>query len=229
MKTCFIGRADPKAIDLFLHEERERRSFSPDREKMEDFIIAYEPTEAFSIPITRAQHSLKAVRGATEQNFRAYIETNKIPIVKTHRAGGMIWHGPGQICLAPIIDLQRLKLNLIPYCSLLEKTCIQTLAHFGICALQNHYMAGAQGAWVIEADGTKKKIAFYAAGVRNGIVIHGCMINVSPNLYPISLIDPCNLPGVEVTSMEEVLGKAPDIQDVAQIFMETFVQLITDN
>lgn len=223
MKIHRLARADPKEVDLFLQSERERRFFSSERQKLDDLLLVYEPTEAFSI---HRETDIKSVRKETEDDFWAYAVEKAVPIIKTKRGGGMIWHGPGQVCLAPLVDLERIRLNITNYSNILEETCIETLNYFGVSALRNHFMAGSQGAWVEERDGIKRKLAFFGWSDARGIAIHGCAINVSPDLYPFSLIDPCNLRSAEVSSMERFLLNKLNAEEVGKTAAEIFIKLL---
>ena len=223
MEIYRLGRTDPEAIDLSLRRERERRFLSSERKKLDDLLFIYEPTESFSINRDR---DMESVRKATENEFRHYIAEKDIPIIKTKRGGGMIWHGPGQVCLAPLINLERMKINGPDYTCVLEHACIEVLRHFNIAAVTNRYIAGAQGAWLEGKDQVKRKIAFLGWSCARSMAIHGCAINVCPDLYPFSLIDPCNLKGVEVTSMDRNLLKHPTIEEVGKIASEIFIDLL---
>jgi lipoate-protein ligase B len=172
------------------------------------------------------EKDMASVRKATESEFRSYIAEKSISVIKTKRGGGMIWHGPGQICLAPLINLERLKINGPDYTCILERTCIEVLCHFNIAAVTNRYIAGAQGAWVKGKDQVKRKIAFLGWSCVRGMAIHGCAINVCPDLYPFYLIDPCNLRGIEATSMERELSQYPTIEKVGKAASEIFINLL---
>ena len=223
MEIYWLGRTDPETIDLSLRRERERRFFSSGCNKLNDLLFIYEPTESFSINMEK---DIRSVRKATEDEFWHYIAQKSIPIIKTKRGGGIIWHGLGQVCLAPLVDLERLKLNGSDYTCILERTCIETLNHFNIIAVTNRYIAGARGAWVEEKDQVKRKIAFLGWSCVRGMAIHGCAINVCPDLYPFSLIDPCNLQGVEVTSMDKKISPCPTTEEVGKAASEIFVDLL---
>lgn len=222
MEIYRLGRTDPADIDALLFCEQNKRGIAHDREKKKDMLYIYKPTEAFSITHER---DLKSIRYATRAQFYAYTKAHNIPTITTHRGGGMIWLGPGQIALAPLVDVKRRQIDLLDYSALMEETCIETIAAFGIKSVRNHYRYGAQGAWM-ESGEELKKIAFFGLKAARGIMIHGCIVNVEPDLYPFSLIDPCNLPGISVTSLKEVLGETPPLFEVEDILIATFLKLL---
>ncbi len=225
MKISRWDSVNPAYIDQFLVRERERRVLAPERQIIDDFAILYEPNEAFSIVRDK---DLASIRKETEQEFKTYVTWRNIPIIKMHRGGGMMWHGPGQVILAPLVDIRRLHFDTSTYSSVLERTCLLTLRKFNIEGRLHHYRPGAQGIWVEDKEhGSElRKIAFFGWNESRGIAIHGCAINIFPDLRPFSFIDPCNLPGVKVTSMEKVLGRTPSVSDVARVLAETFEKTV---
>lgn len=224
MITRYIGRTSMREINMRLLTLQERRAYSSMRPRKKDLAFLFEPEETFSFQHERDFTAIHDIR-----KLISYMDTHSVPLIKTHRGGGMIWHGPGQIVLAPVIDLERLKINIPEYTSYLEESCIRTLSHFGVSSFRNHTGHGAEGVWTTDPH-TKiaKKIAFLGYYDTRGIAIHGCAINISPNLYPFSLIDPCNLPGVSATSILEILGNAPPIPEAAQRLAEEFSKIISE-
>ncbi|MBI1957220.1 MAG: hypothetical protein HYS44_02070 [Candidatus Niyogibacteria bacterium] len=211
MELRYLGRADPARVAEWLAEERSRRVGSPTRSAFPDFAYIYEPEECFSV---HRESDTDFIRHPAE--FRDYVERRAIPIVRIMRGGGIIWHGRGQIVLAPLVDLLRAKLSFKEYHCILEKTCIEILRRWNIEGLRNRYRDGAEGIWAYEKNDpfefnpvTPKKIAFRGTHLSGGIITHGFALNVAPDLYPFSLIHPCNLPDAEATSMQKILGMEP--------------------
>lgn len=224
MEILYWGRTSPKKVDEYLQRERERRVYSAETHK--EFIIVYEPTEALSI---QRDANLQGIRKETEREFQEYMKRNNVPIITTKRGGGIIWHGPGQVCLAPLVNVKHRCISASTYSKVLEESCVKTLEHFGVKAIRNHYHKGSQGAWVVDKEGTKKKIAFFGWSESRGIAIHGCAINVSCDLTPFFFIDPCNLPGVQATSIKEILGGAPSIDEVADVLVKIFIKVLYES
>lgn len=214
MRIENLGAASMEDVDAHLFCLQVKRGRSPTRMTDEDCAYVFEPYEAFSVA---RGDDFSAIR--SPEKFWSYVNARKVPVIMTHRGGGMIWHGPGQAVLAPIVDLERARINLFSqYTLYLEETLIRTLEDFGVQGFRHpSWQGGRQGVWVKDrAGGAYKKIAFLGFRDSRGIVIHGCALNVSPNLYPFSLIDPCNLKGVAATSMKEVLGSVPATHAVAK-------------
>lgn len=122
-----------------------------------------------------------------------------VALERTDRGGDITYHGPGQLILYPIVDLNRLKLGIHDYMRLLEETVIRTLADFGIAGDRD---ASATGVWVrTSPDTPTAKIAAMGVRVRRWASMHGLSLNVNPNLAHFNLIVPCGLAGRPVTSL----------------------------
>ena len=79
------------------------------------------------ITITRRKAARKHVV-ATEQQLR----DAGVEVAQTDRGGDVTYHGPGQLVVYPILDLNILGLRLHGYMRFLERIVIDTLAGFGV-------------------------------------------------------------------------------------------------
>lgn len=141
-----------------------------------------------------------------------------IEVHRVERGGDVTYHGPGQLLGYPILDLRGHRQDVGWYMHSLEEVLIRALADFGIEAGR---LEGRIGVWVGD-----KNIAALGARIEEWITYHGFALNVSPDLSHFDLIIPCGYKGIGVTSMEEVLGEAPEMREVrrsvAQRFSEVF-------
>lgn len=142
-----------------------------------------------------------------------------VDVVHTDRGGDVTYHGPGQLVVYPIIDLNAHALRIIDYIRLLEAAILDALATFGI---QAHTDPAATGVWVRSvgqpgaalgqpapddaADFSDAKIAAIGVRVRQWVSMHGLSINVDPDMAHFDLLVPCGLHGRPVTSMARLLG-----------------------
>ena len=83
---------------------------------------------------------------------------------------------------------------------------IATLGDFGV---QAETVEGVTGVW---ADG--RKIGAIGVKISRGVCWHGLSLNVSADLSYYDHIVPCGMPDLGVTSMEAILGHAPDVEAV---------------
>jgi lipoyl(octanoyl) transferase len=144
-----------------------------------------------------------------------------IDVHETGRGGDVTYHGPGQIVGYPIIDLNPDRRDVHRYVRDLEAVLIRTAADFGIHAGR---VAGLTGVWVGD-----DKLA--AIGVRIGrwITSHGFALNVNTKLDHFQLIVPCGIPDRGVTSMERLLERRIDTDEVQGRIVEHFTNVFEFN
>ncbi|MBX3405825.1 MAG: lipoyl(octanoyl) transferase LipB [Phycisphaeraceae bacterium] len=141
-----------------------------------------------------------------------------VRVAETDRGGDITYHGPGQLVVYPIIDLNFFGLRLHDYMRLLEQAVIETLAEFGVRGERD---ATATGVWVprvaeVAAPGAgAAKICAMGVRIRRWVSLHGLALNVTTNLEHFGLIVPCGLVGRPVTSLRQELGEScPDMARV---------------
>jgi lipoyl(octanoyl) transferase len=159
------------------------------------------------------------------------------------RGGDITFHGPGQLVGYPILDLRGLKsadgnktLGAVDYVRRLEEVLIRTCADFGI---HGERIPGLTGVWTRGLDATAPdrtiaplargttlhnpaKIAAIGVHISRGVTSHGFALNVTTNLDYFKLIVPCGIASKPVTTMSKELGKAPNLDQVAQAVARNF-------
>lgn len=124
-----------------------------------------------------------------------------IEVFDIERGGDVTYHGPGQLVGYPIIDLNRHRPDLHWYLRSLEDVLISALSAFDITAERS---TGYTGVWT-----GGRKIASIGIHVRQWVTWHGFALNVTTDLTPFSLIVPCGIPDVQMTSIErQARGRA---------------------
>lgn len=161
-----------------------------------------------------------------------FLKEKGIEFYKNNRGGDITFHGPGQLVVYPILDLEHFFTDLKKYMRLLEEVVIQVLAEYGIEASRSE---GETGVW-LDADipGCARKIC--AMGVRTSrwVSMHGLALNVNTDLNYFQMIVPCGIQSKGVTSMEIELGKKVELQEVFDKFVQHFIrvfdaQIISDS
>lgn len=138
-----------------------------------------------------------------------------IELYETGRGGDVTYHGPGQLVGYPILDLKPDRQDLHRYVRDLEEVLIRMLATYGIEAGRKE---GMTGAWVGD-----EKVAAIGVRVSSGwITSHGFALNVSSRLDFFDAIIPCGIREHGVTSMARVLGRAPEMKEVAARVADAF-------
>jgi lipoyl(octanoyl) transferase len=132
----------------------------------------------------------------------AQLAAQGVTIEPTDRGGDITYHGPGQLVIYPVLDLNALHLRLHDYMRLLEQAIIDCLAALAIPA---HREAGATGVWVGQsadpASPPTRKIAALGVRLKQWISLHGLALNINPDMSHFNLIVPCGLVGRAVTSI----------------------------
>lgn len=119
-----------------------------------------------------------------------------IPVVPIDRGGQITYHGPGQVVVYLLLDLQRRHLKVRELVNRIEQAVIDLLAEHKIVAARR---AGAPGVYVGDA-----KVAALGLRVRNGCCYHGVSLNVDMDLSPFTAINPCGYEGLAVTQLRDL-------------------------
>ena len=139
---------------------------------------------------------------------QAFLKEAGLAIVQVERGGNITFHGPGQLVMYPIIDLQRAGLRVIEYVHKLEEVMIRTARDWGILAQRNSLN---RGVWV-----GNSKLGSVGIAIRRGICFHGAALNVNVSLKPFEWINPCGLQDVTVTSLEQQLSSSVSVSHVRE-------------
>jgi lipoyl(octanoyl) transferase len=127
------------------------------------------------------------------------------PVIELDRGGDVTYHGPGQVMVYPVLPLKRVGVSLVGYIRALEASGVAALARW---RLEAHARDGLTGVWV-DIDGSDAKIGSIGIACRRWITYHGMSLNVSCDLAAFDAITPCGIEGVRVTSLAEIMGRAP--------------------
>lgn len=121
-----------------------------------------------------------------------------IPVIHIDRGGQVTYHGPGQLIIYLLLDLQRLDLGIRHLVDHIEQAIIAMLADYSIMAQSRR---DAPGVYV---DG--RKIAALGLRIRRGGCYHGLSLNIDMDLEPFHRINPCGYPNMEVTQVKDLLS-----------------------
>ena len=143
-------------------------------------------------------------------------QRDDIPTVLTDRGGKITYHGPGQVVIYVLADLQRRRLNIRSLVSLLENTVIELLAEHGVAAVAKK---DAPGVYVQLHDGQEAKLASLGLRVKNNCCYHGLSLNVDMDLSPFAAIDPCGYAGLKVTQTKD-MGIDADVRTIGEQLLE---------
>jgi lipoyl(octanoyl) transferase len=156
----------------------------------------------------KAEHLLLDEAGLKEHQAVYY------PI---NRGGDITYHGPGQLVVYPILDLDNFFTDIHLYLRTLEEAVIKTLAHYGITA--GRY-PGYTGVWLDADNERARKICAMGVRCSRWVTMHGLAFNVNANLDYFGYMVPCGIDDKDVTSMQRELGQPVDINEVKEILKQ---------
>jgi len=128
------------------------------------------------------------------------LDAQDIPVIKSDRGGQVTYHGPGQVIVYTLLDLNRRHIGVRELVTRIENSVIELLEDYDIRA---NARKDAPGVYVDD-----RKIAALGLRVRKGRSFHGLALNVDMDLEPFSRINPCGYQGLEVTQLSELADVA---------------------
>jgi len=133
---------------------------------------------------------------------------------KINRGGDITYHGPGQLVVYPIFDLDHFFSDIHKYLRYLEEAVILTLAHYGI---KGERFEGLTGVWIEPNTPKERKICAMGVKCSRWVTMHGIGFNINSDLSYFNNIIPCGIENKSVTSMQEELGVKLDFQEVSTV------------
>jgi lipoyl(octanoyl) transferase len=153
---------------------------------------------------------------------QAHLDQINAQFFKINRGGDITYHGPGQLVMYPILDLEQFFTDIHQYLRFLEEAVIQTLAHFGIEATR---FEGLTGVWLDPEGPNARKICAMGVKCSRWITMHGIALNVNPDLSYFGNIVPCGIQDKAVTSMSAELGRQIDMNEVREVLSQQMASL----
>lgn len=169
--------------------------------------------------ITLGKH---AVRGNVLFSREA-LRARGVEVYEIERGGDVTYHGPGQLVVYPLLDLEYHRLGVKAYVDLMEEAVIRTLSDYG---LKGQRVDGASGVWLDAGTPEERKICALGVKCSRYVTMHGLALNVNTDMSGFSLINPCGFIDKGVTSMAIELHKAVDIKDVKRVLATSFRGLL---
>jgi lipoyl(octanoyl) transferase len=143
------------------------------------------------------------------------INATYVPI---NRGGDITYHGPGQLVVYPIFDLDNFFTDIHKFMRALEEAVVNMLQEFGIEAGQIEKLTGV---WLDTSHPAKaRKICAMGVKMSRWVTMHGLALNVNPDLNYFNYIVPCGIQDKAVTSMEKELNTKIDMNRVKSVLKE---------
>ncbi|WP_298611532.1 lipoyl(octanoyl) transferase LipB [uncultured Odoribacter sp.] len=148
------------------------------------------------------------------------LRTQQAEFIKVDRGGDITFHGPGQLVVYPIIDLENFGLGVKEYVHRLEEVVIRTLRKYGI---KGERINAATGVWLDVGKPSERKICAIGVKCSRYVSMHGFALNVNTDLNYFNYIHPCGFVDKGVTSIErENEGKSVGLEEVKEEVLTQF-------
>mgnify|MGYP000940163855 FL=1 len=142
-----------------------------------------------------------------------------ISFYKINRGGDITYHGPGQLVVYPILDLDYFFSDIHKYLRLLEESVILTLADYGVTGQR---LDGFTGVWVDAEKETPRKICAIGVKCSRWVTMHGIGFNINSNLDYFKHIVPCGIEDKSVTSLQKEINQKIDMKELKLRFKKNF-------
>jgi lipoyl(octanoyl) transferase len=148
-------------------------------------------------------------RNATKENLlvtEEFLNKNGFELEKTSRGGDITVHEPGQLVIYYVL----------PLCSKQVKAFIDKVIKQLKDFLKNEYNIKASykeekpGLWY-----KNQKLCSIGFDLTSGVSMHGIALNVSNDMKGFSLIVPCGLQDIKMTSISKILGTYVSIEEAS--------------
>ena len=140
---------------------------------------------------------------------------------KINRGGDITYHGPGQLVVYPILDLESFFKDIHKYLRLLEEAVIRTLNEHGIESMRS---PGETGVWLDVGTPFARKICAMGVRASRWVTMHGLALNIDPDMGYFDLMIPCGIKDKSVTSMRLETRKPVN----TQLVKEQLIRHISD-
>jgi lipoyl(octanoyl) transferase len=179
-------------------------------------------------------------------SYPPVLAPNGAPVHRVERGGEVTFHGPGQLIIYPLLNLDNnnssnknnyntiYKKDLHWYLRSMEEVVIRTLLRYDI---QGERDPAGTGVWV---DAGQRKIAAIGVSSSRWITTHGVALNVDVGLryFDNDIVTPCGIEDRGVTSIaRELCGeryggcgggdlvRRPTVEEVGQVALESFAEV----
>ena len=193
-----------EAVDLKISNRKDETDFIP-----KQHLLFCEHPHVYTLGKSGAQENLLL--------DESHLQEIDAQFYKINRGGDITYHGPGQLVMYPILDLEQFFTDIHKYMRYLEEAVIKTLAHFQITATRYD---GLTGVWIDAETPRARKICAMGVKCSRWITMHGIALNVHPDLGYFGNIVPCGIQDKAVTSMAQELGRQISIQEVQEVLLK---------
>jgi lipoyl(octanoyl) transferase len=189
-----------KLFNVAVQQKIQNRK-TPDKQVItKNYLLFCEHPHVYTLGKSGSENNLLISAEELEKKNASYYKIN--------RGGDITYHGPGQLVVYPIFDLDHFFTDIHKYLRFLEEAVILTLQEYGIVASR---VDGLTGVWI--DGGTKNARKICAIGVKSSrwVTMHGIGFNINSKLDYFDYIVPCGINDKAVTSIQNELKKDIDM------------------
>ena len=161
----------------------------------------------------------KAIFTAGNNSRENEILNKKIKVIKTSRGGKITYHGPGQLIVYFVLNLNKRQKDIRKFIRNIEKCIILTLKDYKIKSYNDLKNVGI---WV-NVNNEAKKVAAIGIRVKRWIAFHGFSINISNNLEVYKNIVPCGIYNKKITNLCSI--KKNSYKYINQKIIDNFLKI----
>ena len=190
-------------FDSIVQQKIYNRKNPENRKNTENYLLFCEHPHVFTLGKSGSEENL-LIKGDQ-------LVEKKASYYKINRGGDITYHGPGQLVVYPIFDLDHFFTDIHKYLRYLEEAVILTLQEYGI---KGERVDGLTGVWIDGDLPSARKIC--AIGVKSSrwVTMHGIGFNINSHLDYFNYIVPCGIDDKAVTSIEKELAQPIDMQEL---------------
>ena len=200
-----LGTIDYLASLKIQHELVDRRRLG----KISDSVMIVEHPPVFTIGRSGSRKNLLV----NEEE----LSKQGIKVIDVDRGGDITFHSPGQLIIYPIFDLRNRTKDLHRYLRDLEEVAVSFLNRYGV---KSRRIPQATGVWVAD-----DKIASIGIAAKDWVTYHGLSININNDTSFFSMINPCGIKNLKVTSLKTILEHEVNMYAAKKILLSEFSKI----
>jgi len=192
-------------FDQILEVKKSNRNLSPEAQRPTDnYLIFCEHPHVYTLGKSGDKKNLLISDQKLKELGATYHHIN--------RGGDITYHGPGQIVVYPVIDMENFFTDIHKYMRLLEESVIQVLSDNN---LTSGRISGLTGVWIEPENAlVARKISALGVKTSRWVSLHGLAFNVNTDLSFFKHIIPCGIDDKAVTSLQQELGAPQDMDKI---------------
>ena len=203
----------------YLGRQEYKTTWHHQQTLFQDALQAKKENRLVSNQIILVEHDPVFTLGKSADTHNILLSENFLdaPVFRIERGGDVTFHGPGQLVIYPIVDLEQFNMGLRDYVFNMEELVIGILDCFGLIGQR---AKGASGVWLDVGSMSERKIAALGVKASRHITMHGIAFNINTDLSWFQKINPCGFQDKGVTSLANELGEIQDFKKIRLLVEE---------